>query len=82
MVYKVKDKETGVYYAMKKMKLGNEDEGVPSQSLREISLLKELNGHPNIIKLVDLKYRPPELQLMFEYVNSDLRDFVKKLKPE
>ena len=35
--------------ALKKIKLENEDEGVPSTAMREISILKELN-HPNIVE--------------------------------
>lgn len=33
---------------MKKIRLENEEEGVPSTAIREISLLKELQ-HPNIV---------------------------------
>lgn len=36
--------------ALKKIKLENEDEGVPSTAMREISILKELQPHPNIVK--------------------------------
>jgi serine/threonine protein kinase len=43
------DKTTGELYALKKIRLESEDEGIPSTAIREISLLKELN-HPNIVK--------------------------------
>ena len=33
------------------IRLDQEDEGVPSTAIREVSLLKELN-HPNIVKYV------------------------------
>jgi serine/threonine protein kinase len=44
-----KDKPAGEFYALKKIRLESEDEGIPSTAIREISLLKELN-HPNIVK--------------------------------
>lgn len=49
VVYKAKDKESGRYIALKKIRLEHEDEGVPSTAIREIALLKELN-HPNIVR--------------------------------
>ena len=48
-VYKAKDKITGEFVALKKIKLETEDEGIPSTALREISILKELD-HTNIVK--------------------------------
>lgn len=48
VVYKAKHKKTGKLVAMKKIRLENEEEGVPSTAIREISLLKELQ-HPNIV---------------------------------
>nr|CAD7401728.1 unnamed protein product [Timema cristinae] len=49
VVYKAKNKKTGQMVAMKKIRLENEDEGVPSTAIREISLLKELR-HPNVVR--------------------------------
>jgi serine/threonine protein kinase len=42
VVYKARDTYTKELVAIKKIKLENEDEGVPSTALREISILKEL----------------------------------------
>jgi hypothetical protein len=51
VVYKAREKSTGDFVALKKIRLEAEDEGVPSTALREISLLKELS-HPNIVQCV------------------------------
>ena len=48
-VYKARDQNSNDTVALKKIKLENEDEGVPSTAMREISILKELN-HPNIVE--------------------------------
>lgn len=50
-------------------------EGIPSTALREISLLKDLN-HPNIINLIDVIYAANRLYLAFEYLDTDLRQFI------
>ena len=49
VVYKAKDTVSKELVALKKIKLENEDEGVPSTAMREISILKELQPHPNIV---------------------------------
>lgn len=50
VVYKARDLTTGNFVALKKIRLEAEDEGVPSTSIREISLLKELSKDDNIVK--------------------------------
>lgn len=42
VVYKARDTETGEIYALKKIRLESEEEGIPSTAIREIALLKEL----------------------------------------
>ena len=49
VVYKGLDKATNETIALKKIRLDQEDEGVPSTAIREISLLKEMN-HNNIVR--------------------------------
>ncbi len=57
VVYKVKDKHLDRIVALKKIRLENEDEGMPSTAMREIAILKELD-HGNIVKLLDVIYVP------------------------
>jgi serine/threonine protein kinase len=49
VVFRAKDTSNNSIVALKKIKLENEDEGVPSTAMREISILKELQPHPNIV---------------------------------
>ena len=42
IVYKARDTDTDQIYALKKIRLESEDEGIPSTAIREIALLKEL----------------------------------------
>lgn len=51
MVYKARDRITNATIALKKIRLEQEDEGVPSTAIREISLLKEMQ-HGNIVRYV------------------------------
>lgn len=53
IVYKGRCKKTGKIVAMKKIRLENEDEGVPSTTIREISMLRELR-HPNVVALEEV----------------------------
>lgn len=54
-MYKATDSVNKESFAIKKIKIEESDEGIPSTTLREINALKELN-HPNIIKLLDVVY--------------------------
>ena len=75
VVYKCQNKETKKYVALKKIRLENEDEGMPSTAIREISILKQLN-HPNIVNLLDLIHGEKKLYLVFEYLNHDLKKYL------
>jgi cyclin-dependent kinase len=52
VVYKAVHIESNRTVALKKIRLETEDEGVPPTAIREISLLKELSMHDNIVKFV------------------------------
>ena len=49
VVYKGRKRDTNEFIALKKIRLEQEEEGVPSTAIREISLLKELQ-HPNVVR--------------------------------
>jgi len=75
-VYLAQDRVTKELVAMKKMILETEDEGIPSTAIREISLLKELSDHPNIVNLKDVLYSKSKLYLIFEFVERDLKAYM------
>ncbi|XP_062159472.1 cell division control protein 2 homolog [Alnus glutinosa] len=86
VVYKGRDLSTNETIALKKIRLEQEDEGVPSTAIREISLLKEMQ-HVNIVKLQDVVHSEKRLYLVFEYLDLDLKkhmdsspDFGKDLR--
>ncbi|KMZ61916.1 hypothetical protein ZOSMA_4G02060 [Zostera marina] len=72
VVYKARDRLTNETIALKKIRLEQEDEGVPSTAIREISLLKEMQHH-NIVRLQDVVHSENRLYLVFEYLDLDLK---------
>lgn len=72
VVYKARDRLTNETIALKKIRLEQEDEGVPSTAIREISLLKEMQ-HGNIVRLQDVVHNDKCLYLVFEYLDLDLK---------
>jgi len=79
-VYKARNKRSGQTVAMKKMKLMDvaQEEGIPSTALREVALLKELS-HENIVRLEEVFCSPKKLVLVFEFVDSDLKKYMRSL---
>ncbi|CAB1100381.1 unnamed protein product [Ectocarpus sp. CCAP 1310/34] len=80
-------KATGRVVAIKKiaMKLGKYTEGANFTALREIKLLQELK-HDHIIELVDVFLIHEDLNLVFEFCETDLESILMEqsviLKPE
>ncbi|KAJ5842243.1 hypothetical protein N7534_012073 [Penicillium rubens] len=65
--------------ALKKIRLEAEDEGVPSTTIREISLLKEMQG-PNIVQLLDIVHADGHsLYLVMEFLDLDLKKYMEAL---
>ncbi|KAG0226563.1 Cyclin-dependent kinase 3 [Mortierella sp. GBA43] len=77
VVYKAYQKSTDRAVALKKIRLENADEGVPSTAIREISLLKELK-HLNVVQLLDIVHDELKLYLVFEFLDLDLKKYVDK----
>lgn len=75
IVYKAQNKETGEIVALKRIRLDNEEEGIPCTAVREISLLRELK-HSNIVRLYDILHTEKKLTLVFEYLDSDLKKYI------
>jgi serine/threonine protein kinase len=73
-VYKARDKVSGEIVALKRIRLEIEDEGSPSTTLREISVLRQLK-HPNIVMLNDVVQSEGRLFLVFEFVDKDLKKY-------
>ncbi|PSN33260.1 Cyclin-dependent kinase 1 [Blattella germanica] len=65
---------------MKKIRLENNEEGIPSTAIREISLLKELQ-HPNIVSLGEIIMDDARLYLIFEFLSMDLKKYLDSLEP-
>lgn len=80
IVYKAQNRETGEVIALKRIRLDNEDEGIPCTAVREISLLKDLH-HPNVVRLLDILHTEKKLTLVFEYLDSDLKKYLDSVGP-
>ncbi|KAJ3677671.1 hypothetical protein LUZ60_003395 [Juncus effusus] len=81
-VYKAREKATGKIVALKKTRLPEDDEGVPPTTLREVSLLRMLSTDPHVVRLLDLKQGKNKngqsiLYLVFEYMDLDLKKFIR-----
>jgi len=74
VVYKARDKHTNEIVALKRIRLEIEDEGIPSTTLREIAVLRQLK-HPNIVLLNDVVQSEGRLFLVFEFVDKDLKKY-------
>lgn len=79
VVYKSRNKHTQELVAIKKIRLEQEDEGIPSTAIREISILKQMK-HENIVELKELIHEEDDLSLVFEYMDKDLYKYLKDYK--
>lgn len=75
VVYKAREKRTGRIVALKKIRLNDENEGVPATTIREVSLLKTLK-HSTIVNLETVLYKENKMYLAMEYLDLDLRKYI------
>ncbi|CED82512.1 pkinase-domain-containing protein [Phaffia rhodozyma] len=70
-VYKARNNETGLYVALKRIRMEGEKEGFPVTAMREIKLLQSLN-HPNVVRLFEMMVSQGSCHMVFEYMDHDL----------
>ncbi|KPJ08023.1 Cyclin-dependent kinase 14 [Papilio machaon] len=75
-VYKGYSNLTQQVVALKEIRL-QEDEGAPFTAIREASLLKELK-HANIVTLHDIVHTRETLTFVFEFVDTDLSQYMER----
>ncbi len=79
-VYKAKNKLTNEIVALKEVKTFGEKEGVASATIKEISLLKELN-HENIVRFIEVisdSEKMFSLAVVMEYIPWDLEEIISE----
>lgn len=79
IVYKATHVETKRVVALKQIRMDSDEEGIPSTTIREIAVLKDLK-HPNIVELIEVVNVGNVLYLAFEYMNQDLRKYMDSCK--
>lgn len=77
IVFKALDTWTNTFVALKKIKLETEADGISSSTLREITLLMQLN-HPNVVKLENVSMDRERMSLVFELLETDLRKYLDR----
>ncbi|KAK4688291.1 cyclin-dependent kinase 7, partial [Tremellales sp. Uapishka_1] len=75
-VYKGLEKATGRKIAIKKIKAGEMKDGLDMTALREVKFLQELR-HPNIIALLDVFSVKQNINLVLEFLDTDLEAVIR-----
>ncbi len=70
-VFKVQDKTNDQFFALKKTKTRNQHQGIPSCSLKEISILKEIESK-YVVRLFNIIHYNKRFYLLFELGDMDL----------
>lgn len=80
-LYKSIDRVTGEYCILRKIFLdvtnAGQDDGLPTSVLREVSHLKSIN-HQNIGKIRHAEVKSELVQIVYEYQEYNLKDYIKR----
>ncbi|GAA5902496.1 hypothetical protein JCM5296_006433 [Sporobolomyces johnsonii] len=76
VVYLGKEVATGRKIAIKKIKVGQFKDGLDMSAIREVKFLRELK-HPNVIELVDVFSNKTNLNLVLEFLDTDLEAVIR-----
>ncbi|KAI8987018.1 kinase-like domain-containing protein, partial [Pilobolus umbonatus] len=76
VVYKGTSLTSGRTVAIKKIKMGQFKDGLDLTAIREVKYLQEIR-HPNVIELIDVFSHKTNLNLVLEYLDSDLEQIIK-----
>lgn len=77
VVFKAVNTVTGRVVALKQIRMDSNDEGIPSTTIREIAVLKDLK-HNNIVELIEVVSVGSVLYLAFEFMDQDLRHYMDR----
>ena len=79
VVFQAIDKKTKEQVALKKLFGAFQDEVDSQRTFREVMLLQELNGHDNIIRLLNVikAENDLDLYLVFDYMEADLFNVIR-----
>lgn len=76
VVYRGREMATGRKVAIKKIKMGQFKDGLDMSALREVKYLRELK-HQNVIELLDVFSSKKNLNLVLEFLETDLELVIK-----
>ncbi|KAM5532377.1 hypothetical protein V8D89_013971 [Ganoderma adspersum] len=76
VVYRGREVATGKKVAIKKIKVGQFKDGLDMSAIREVKFLRELK-HQNVIELLDVFSSKKNLNLVLEFLDTDLELVIK-----
>lgn len=78
VVFRAQNTESGDRVAMKRSRLDlYPEEGIPATALREVTLLRDFQDCPNIMKLHEISCNSNRLYMVCEFLDYDLKKFLK-----